>query len=107
MIGSIIRNQNASLAPDQLRQKNTYIYDHAINTCVLAIALCKWKNLDYETVISLGTAALLHDIGKTKLDDKLIALKENLNDLEFTQNQKHVEFSVQFFRHYWGTPSSS
>ena len=95
MTDSIIRNQDALLALVQIRQKSNYLYDHAINTCVLALAFGKWKKLDYETVINLGTAALLHDIGETKLDDRLIDLKGNLDDAQFLQIQKHVEYSVQ------------
>ncbi|MCK4709116.1 MAG: HD domain-containing protein, partial [Gammaproteobacteria bacterium] len=92
---SVLRNQDALLALGQIRHKNTYIYDHAINTCVLALTFGKWKKFDYETVITLGTAALLHDIGETKLDDRLIRNKGYLNDHEFNEIQQHVEHSVQ------------
>lgn len=92
---SVLRNQDALLSLNQIRHKNTYLYDHAINTCVLAICFGKWKKLDYNSVINLGTAALLHDIGETKLDDRLINNKGYHNDIEFMETQKHVEYSVQ------------
>lgn len=95
MTDSIIRNQDALLALGQIRLKSSYLFDHAINTCVLSLAFAKWKKIDYETVINLGTAALLHDIGETKLDDKLLNLKGRLNDQQFVETQKHVEYSVQ------------
>lgn len=95
MTDSIIRNQDALLALGQIRIKSNYMFDHAINTCVLALIFGKWRNLDHETVIHLGTAALLHDIGETKLDDRLINLKGNLNDQQYVEVQKHVELSVQ------------
>lgn len=92
---SIIRNQDALLALGQIRHKNSYMYDHAVNCCVLAITFGKWQKLDYETIITLGTAALLHDIGETLLEDNLIRHKGYLNELEFTEIQKHVDYSVQ------------
>jgi cyclic di-GMP phosphodiesterase len=95
MTDSIIRNQDALLALGQIRQKSNYSFDHAINTCILALSFGKWQKLDHETIINLGTAALLHDIGETKLDDKLINLKGNLNEQEFAEVQKHVDYSVQ------------
>ena len=92
---SVIRNQDALLIVNQIRHKNTYLYDHAINSCVLAVCFGKWKKLDYDTVISLGIAALLHDIGETKLDDRLIRNKGHLNEHEFIEIQKHVDHSVK------------
>lgn len=92
---SIIRNQDPLLALNQIRHKNSYLYDHAINTCVLAICFGKWKKMDYDTVMDLGTAALLHDIGLTHLDDRLTDNKGFLNEREFAATQQHVEFSVK------------
>lgn len=91
---SVIRNQDALLALNQIRHKNSYLYDHAVNCCVLAVCFGKWKKLDYESVIDLGTAALLHDIGEIQLDDRLISNKGYLNEQEFTETQKHVGYSV-------------
>lgn len=91
---SIIRNQAAFLSLTQIRHKSSFMYDHAINCCVLAIVFAKWQQLDYDTVINLGTAALLHDIGETKLDDKLINLKGNFDDKQHEEIKKHVQYSV-------------
>ncbi len=91
---SVIRNQDAMLALNQIRHKSSYLYDHAINTCVLAVCFGKWKKLDYDSVVDLGTAALLHDIGETMLDEKLVDNKGYLNEQEFTATQKHVEHSI-------------
>ncbi|MDH5518449.1 MAG: HD domain-containing protein [Gammaproteobacteria bacterium] len=95
MTDSIIRNQDALLALGQIRHKNTYTFDHAINTCVLALTFGKWKNLDYPSLINLGTAALLHDIGETRLDDDLVSHKGKLKEAQFNQLKKHVNYSVE------------
>ncbi|MDH5393291.1 MAG: HD-GYP domain-containing protein [Gammaproteobacteria bacterium] len=95
MAESIIRNQDALLTLGQIRHKNTYTFDHAINTCILALTFGKWKELDYGALINLGTAALLHDIGETKLDDSLVSHKGKLSESQFVQLKNHVEYSVE------------
>ena len=101
-IDSIIRNQDALLTLGQIRSKNTYMYDHAINTCVLTLVFCKWKNIDYDTTINMGIAALLHDIGETRLDDNLITFKGNLDEQQYIQMQEHVKFSVDLLSSFMG-----
>ena len=99
---SIIRNQDALLTLGQIRSKNTYMYDHAINTCVLTLVFCKWKNIDYDTTINMGIAALLHDIGETRLDNNLITFKGDLDDQQYIQMQEHVKFSVELLTSFMG-----
>jgi len=99
---SIIRNQDALLTLGQIRNKNSYIYDHAINTCVLVIVFCKWKNIDYDTTINMGIAALLHDMGETRLDDNLIAVKGDLDEQQYIQMQQHVKLSVDLLSSFMG-----
>ncbi|MDH5423409.1 MAG: hypothetical protein OEY29_00275 [Gammaproteobacteria bacterium] len=74
------------------------MYDHTINTCVLAIVFSKWKKLDYETTINLGTAALLHDIGEAKLDTKIIGMNPEQDNHVFKQPPSMSVFQYSYFQ---------
>lgn len=92
---SVLRNHSAILLLGQIRSKSTYLFEHALNTCTLALSFSKWKKLDYDTAISLGMAGLLHDVGETMLDDRLTFNKGHLDDIEYQEMQQHVSYSVK------------
>jgi HD-GYP domain-containing protein (c-di-GMP phosphodiesterase class II) len=60
---STARNQNAFLSLTRAKEKEDYLSLHSIATCALMIMLGRNMGMDQETIISLGLAGLLHDIG--------------------------------------------
>lgn len=66
-----------------------YTHTHSINVCVYAISLGKHLGLGKEALDELGTAAMLHDIGKSKIDDTIINRNGKLSEDEFKEVQKH------------------
>jgi HD-GYP domain-containing protein (c-di-GMP phosphodiesterase class II) len=63
--------------------------DHSINVGILAAYFGKHLNLNNSELYELTLAALLHDIGLTKLPKGLIHKKENLTEKEREIFQKH------------------
>ena len=51
--------------------------------------------LDTKSLIELGTASLLKDIGYKKIDDEIILKNDLLSKSEITEIQKHSRFSVE------------
>ncbi|MEF2143911.1 MAG: HD-GYP domain-containing protein [Desulfovibrionaceae bacterium] len=67
------------------------IYSHELNVTILAMLLGRDVGLDKQQMIILGMAALLHDVGKERLDRKLLKKRGQLTKSEVQLLQKHVE----------------
>ncbi|WP_300668483.1 HD domain-containing phosphohydrolase [Desulfoluna sp.] len=64
--------------------------DHVINTMAMAMLYCSHCNLSKEETRKLSLAALLHDIGKTKLDANIVITNRKLTDNEFEEYKTHA-----------------
>ena len=86
---STARNQNAFLSLSRSRGKEDYLCLHSIATCALMIMLGRNMGMDHETVISLGLAGLLHDIGNIGFPDDLLNKPGELTQKEYEIIKTH------------------
>jgi HD-GYP domain-containing protein (c-di-GMP phosphodiesterase class II) len=68
-----------------------YTHTHSINVAIYALSLGSFLGLQKETLAELGEAALLHDLGKSKIDPAIINKNGKLTDKEFKEVQKHSD----------------
>ena len=92
-IDSIFRNQDALSCMAMIKQKDAYLPEHSINVATLITIFAKHLRLDREIIEELATGALLHDIGKIKVDDAVLNKPGKLSDAEFEQMKQHAQFS--------------
>lgn len=95
MVESVIRNPDALLWLTKLRSVDTYAYDHAIDTAVLAVMFGRHLGLPRDQLHELGLTGLLFDVGKLKLPPELLTKPGKLTDEEFVLVRKHVDFGVE------------
>ena len=69
--------------------KDSYTYDHSRRVNVYAVALAEAVGLSPDEVSRVSTAALLHDIGKISISDKILRKKTKLNAEEWGQIKSH------------------
>lgn len=74
-------------------------YQHELNTLVLSMMLAKTLNLSNEETVTLGMAAILHDIGKRQISDKILLKKEPLTMQETTIFKTHVLLGLNMLKH--------
>lgn len=68
-----------------------YTHTHSLNVSIYALSLGAFLNLDEEKLSALGEAALLHDLGKSKIAIEIINKNGKLTDEEFNKMKKHPE----------------
>ena len=74
----------------RLMDHDYYTYTHATNVCVYSIILAHQIGISDETVLSsIGTAALLHDLGKRHIPLHVLNKPGKLNDAEWDMIQEH------------------
>ena len=85
---SITRSPEANLLLIQMRRFQKDLFTHAVNVCVLALVVATAEDLG-DDIVTLGMAALLHDIGETRLPRALLRKTNNFTDAEASLLKQH------------------
>jgi len=73
-------------------------YQHELNTLVVAMLLAKNLDITEEDLVILGMSAILHDIGKRQISDKILLKKDPLSVRETAIYQTHVLLGMNMLR---------
>ncbi|WP_114953860.1 HD-GYP domain-containing protein [Sphingosinicella terrae] len=91
----IEHNRRALLRVLRLKSKDEYTYLHSVAVCALMVNLAAQIGLDERTAAKLGTAGLLHDVGKVKIPDEVLNKPGRLTDEEYALAKTH---SIEGYR---------
>jgi len=73
-----------------------YTYTHSVNVCTFSIALAQQLGYNDEKFLNeLGVGALLHDVGKSKVSDRILNKRAPLNPTEFEIMKKHPQWGAE------------
>ncbi|OPY92833.1 MAG: Cyclic di-GMP phosphodiesterase response regulator RpfG [Syntrophaceae bacterium PtaU1.Bin231] len=77
---------------------NTYI--HSVNVGVLSVSLAKllFKRSDAHDMHALGGGFFLHDLGKVRIDLKIINKPAKLSDEEMREMKRHPDYGFQLLQ---------
>ena len=68
------------------------IYNHSLRVSILAGVIAKWMKLDRETAKDVVLAGFLHDVGKSRFDQRL--LEKNVETLEGEDYENYIQHTV-------------
>jgi len=92
----ILNGRDAFLNLLKITSFDYYTYTHSVNVCTFSIALAQQMGLrDEEFIHGLGVGALLHDIGKSRISDRIINKRSALTPIEFEIMKKHPKWGVE------------
>ena len=103
MVDSILRNPDALVLLDSLSKKNDALVAHAITVCTLSLSFGRYIGLDKATLVDLGMGALIHDIGETKLPNRLLTDNDDLSDEDRALLQTHTRIGTMIVKKLAGT----
>ncbi len=72
-----------------------YEYAHSLDVCIYSLIAAKALQLPNETLVTLALGALLHDVGKTKIADAILAKQGPLTEAEFAEAKKHARLGYE------------
>jgi len=73
----------------RLKYSNDYLSNHSVNVCLLSLAIAGRLKMSLRDINNLGLAAILHDIGMTKVPDNIVEKPHKLTEHEFDKIIRH------------------
>ena len=90
IVDAILTDGSSLMGLTTLRDFDEYTFVHSVNVCILSVALGRRLALNKTQLLDLGLAALLHDIGKSRLPLALLNRRGQLADDELVVLQTHT-----------------
>ncbi|MFH4357641.1 HD-GYP domain-containing protein [Vibrio diabolicus] len=85
-----------------LRKKDSYLLEHSVNVACLLVSFGKYLGLDKQTLKQLAIGGIIHDVGKIKVDDKILHKPAKLTPEEFEHMKLHQVFAGEIILHVKG-----
>lgn len=82
MVNSLLTDRNIALHLMNDKIAGEDVYYHSLNVSILAMMLGRECNLSSAEINILGVGGLFHDIGKSRIPDKVLLKTETLNHAE-------------------------
>jgi len=89
LVDQVLENELSITGLTTLRDYDEYTFTHSVNVCIFAVALGRRLGLQRVQLYDLGLAALLHDIGKARIDLDILNKDAALDDSEWRRMQAH------------------
>lgn len=89
IVDQVLNNETFMLGMTTLRDYDQYTFTHCVNVCILSVVLGQKLGLTKIQLYDLGLGALFHDIGKMRIDNKIINKTSGLSDHEWHEMQQH------------------
>jgi putative nucleotidyltransferase with HDIG domain len=96
MVDSLLTESDVALHAMQQDSGVAEQYIHSLNVTVLSLILAKSMDISAEDGQSLGLGSLLHDVGKSRIPDRIILKTDPLTRAETSLVQQHPEFGNEF-----------
>jgi putative nucleotidyltransferase with HDIG domain len=85
----ILHDHSAVESLMKITAHDYYTHTHSINVSIYTLSLGSYLGIEGKDLEVLGMAAILHDLGKSKIDYEIINKNGKLTEDEFTQMKKH------------------
>ncbi len=98
VVESITRNPDACLWVARLKKHDNYTYQHSLSAAMWSVSLGRQVGLPRRDLRSLAMGCMLMDIGKLRVDPKLLQARRELNTEEAAHVASHVEHGMEILQ---------
>lgn len=106
MIGYVIELGDVNKSLYDIQTYDNYTYVHSLDTCIMAAFLGMSTGLKEWELKELGIGAILHDVGKTRVSNKIVNKQGRLTEEEFNEIKKHTIYGGEILRKNITIPDS-
>ncbi len=90
IVDQVLTNEVTMMGLSTLRGYDDYTYTNTVNVCIFSVAIGRRLGLSKSQLFDLGVAALLHDVGKSRVDVDIILKPRKLTAEEFSRMEAHT-----------------
>ncbi len=98
IIDDLSHQKNAMIMLTVMQITDHYLFQHSMNVCIYATLLGMANGYNRDQLQTMGLGALLHDIGKTKIDLSILKKPGRLSDQEFESMKQHAVLGFQMLK---------
>lgn len=91
VIDDLLSRRDAMVMLMNMSTVDHYLYQHSLNVCVYTTLLGIAHGYSRDELMTLGLGALLHDIGKTRIDPGVLKKNGSLTSEEYEEIKRHAE----------------
>ncbi len=107
MVDSLVTNEAALIALANIREQDEYLFAHAVNVSVLALALGCAVEVQDAQLIDFGIGVMLHDVGKTQIADEVLRKPTALTEKERALLRRHPVDGARLLSRMSGVPKAA
>jgi two-component system cell cycle response regulator len=100
-----MRARQLAALTDSLETRAGYASDHPTAVSRLAVEIGARLGLDESELADLELGAMLHDVGKLDVPEKILGKSSPLDDLEWQAMRRHVESGERLLNHIVDLPA--
>ena len=89
IVDQVLDNESSMVTMTTLRGFDEYTFTHSVNVCIFSVVIGQRLGFTKLQLYELGLGALLHDIGKMRVDTEVINKAGGLTEDEWTQLKDH------------------
>lgn len=95
ILQTIMHNKDTISSYIKIIEYDYYTHTHSLNVSIYALALGAELKLDEKLLASLGQAALLHDLGKSKINHNIVNKESKLSSYEYEEMKNHPIYGYE------------
>lgn len=90
LMKAITDNNAIAVDISTLKVSDEYTFKHSVDVAAIAMVIAKKHGLSKQEIYEVGIAGLLHDVGKSKIPNKILNKPGRLTDEEFALMKQHA-----------------
>lgn len=98
LMSSILENDNIVANLCDVRSIDEYTFSHCVNVSVISMVTGIGVGMKDDNLRELGVGALLHDIGKTMVDEAILKKPSSLTCIEYDEAKRHTLYGFEILK---------
>jgi HD-GYP domain-containing protein (c-di-GMP phosphodiesterase class II) len=95
IITEVINNPRVMISLQEMRNKEEYMYMHALNVCIVSCIIGKRMEYSDKQMRLVALGALLHDVGKVQIDFDCTRYRDDYTEEEFEIYSEHCKIGEE------------
>lgn len=95
ILDTILHNEDTISSYMKIIEYDYYTHTHSLNVSIYTLSLGVELKLDKDILTALGQSALLHDLGKSKIEKNIVNKNNKLDFYEFEEMKMHPELGYE------------